>query len=220
MVHHVSWLKITIYLLCGDLTLGNLTFAEVTRSPSSQSPINMSPRKHIPREAIKSPMTSHDHYIWVNYNNSLTWIKAHLGMISLINYDLPIDKWMRTGGTPMTCRKPPIATLGSRDCPASWRKFSKVGARGVISSPLPTASKVDASTSRFWPPQIVAKPRKSRVFLLANYETGSGLLILPHSSIDIHRQSIQFGPKLRESYHKLHRNLGFWLVKSLSLWCP
>ena len=25
--------------------------------------------------------------IWVNYNISLTWIKAHLGMISLINYD-------------------------------------------------------------------------------------------------------------------------------------
>ena len=26
-------------------------------------------------------------YIWVNYNISLTWIKAHLGMISLTNHD-------------------------------------------------------------------------------------------------------------------------------------
>ena len=26
-------------------------------------------------------------YIWVKYKISLTWIKAHLGMISLINYD-------------------------------------------------------------------------------------------------------------------------------------
>ena len=27
------------------------------------------------------------HFIWVNYNISLTWIKAHLGLVSLMNYD-------------------------------------------------------------------------------------------------------------------------------------
>ena len=32
-------------------------------------------------------------YIWANYNNSLTWIKAHLGMISLTNHDF---QWARS----------------------------------------------------------------------------------------------------------------------------
>ena len=35
-------------------------------------------------------------YIWVNHNISLTWIKAHLGMISLINYDSRVrSQWGR-----------------------------------------------------------------------------------------------------------------------------
>ena len=29
----------------------------------------------------------HNIYIWVNYIISLTWIKAHLGLVSLMNYD-------------------------------------------------------------------------------------------------------------------------------------
>ena len=32
-------------------------------------------------------------YFWVNYNISLTWIKAHLGMISLTNHDF---QWGRS----------------------------------------------------------------------------------------------------------------------------
>jgi len=36
---------------------------------------------------VSNDVISYHHYIWVNYNNSLTWNKAHLGMISLINYD-------------------------------------------------------------------------------------------------------------------------------------
>ena len=39
------------------------------------------------RNAIKSSWLSSLSYIWVNYNISQTWIKAHLGMIPLTNHD-------------------------------------------------------------------------------------------------------------------------------------
>ena len=48
------------------------------------------------RTSIETSIDGISIYIWVNHNISLTWIKAHLGMISLINYDSRVrSQWGR-----------------------------------------------------------------------------------------------------------------------------